>query len=110
VVRDPWQDPDVKAWMARTAETLPAKIKASNVVISLAPSNGKPDVKFSVELGMSIMLDKPILAVVQPGTRVPDHLVRVADLIVECDMNNPADQERLAEAIKKFVEKHIKGS
>jgi hypothetical protein len=34
----------------------------------------------------------------------------VADLIVECDMNNPADQEKLAEAIKKFVEKHIKGS
>jgi hypothetical protein len=76
----------------------------------LAPSTGEPDVKFSVELGMSIMLDKPILAVVQPGAKVPDHLARVADLIVECDMNNPADQEKLAEAIKKFVEKHIKGS
>jgi nucleoside 2-deoxyribosyltransferase len=39
-------------------------------------------VKFAVELGFAIMLNKPIIAVLQPGGTLPDKLRLVADEIV----------------------------
>jgi hypothetical protein len=53
-----------------------------------------------VELGLSILLDKPIIAVVKPGTRVPNKLVLVADRIVEGDITTPTGQQRLAVALR----------
>jgi hypothetical protein len=103
--KDPWDDPDAKAWLAHTAETLPGMIGASAITLSLVPE-GEPDIKFCVELGMCIMLDKPILAVVRPGTKVPEHLVRVADLIIECNMASNADRNKLAAAISEFAAKY----
>jgi hypothetical protein len=103
--QDPWNDPDAKAWVAHTAETLPGMIKDSVITLSLVP-DGDPDIKFCVELGMCIMLNKPILAVVRPGTKVPERLVRVADLIIECNIENDADRDKLAEAIKDFGNKY----
>lgn len=108
MTRDPWQDPDTKAWIADTQERLPGMIKDSAIVLSLVPE-GDPDVKFCVELGMCIMLDKPLLAVVRPGTKVPDHLVRVADLIVESNMETAADREKLAKAVEDFGRKYGNG-
>jgi len=105
MARDPWNHPDAKAWVARTAKELPKMIKDSIITLSLVP-DGDPDVKFCVELGMCIMLEKPILAVVRPGTHVPDHLVRVADLIIECNMENERDKEKLAESIAAFAKEH----
>lgn len=100
---DIWNNPDVKAWVARTAKELPGKIDSSAIVISIVPETAmKTDVKFAVELGFSIMMDKPIIAVVRPGTRVPDRLVRVADAIVECNMESETDREKLAATINRL--------
>lgn len=107
MARDPWQHPDIKAWVASTQKKLPGMIRDSAVVMSLVPT-GIPDVKYAVELGMSIMMDKPLVCVVRPGTKVPEHLVRCADLIIECNMEDEADKERLAEQLNKFMEKHTK--
>lgn len=106
---DPWAHPDTKAWLKRTAKVLPEMIRSSAVSVSLVPEDPRDtDIKYAVELGLTIMLDKPILCVVKPGTRVPDHLIRVADLIIECDMANEADRVRLAFAISEFVQKYAK--
>jgi hypothetical protein len=82
-------------------------IRDSMITVSLVPDEARnSDLKFAVELGLSIMFDKPILCVIKPGMQVPEHLVRVADLIVECDLNNPRDRERLGEAIAKFAKQY----
>lgn len=82
-------DPEFLAWAKGVQEDLVPKLQDSALCVSLVP-NGPTDVKFAVELGMSIMLDKPILALVQAGTKVPERLVRVADRIVEYDPDNMA--------------------
>ncbi len=51
------------------------------MTVSLVPK-GPADMKFAVELGLSIMLDKPFIAVVAPGQEVPAKLRAVADRIV----------------------------
>lgn len=101
---DPWDDPDTKAWLADTQKRLPQMIRDSRMVVSIVPESD-PDVKFCVELGMAIMLDKPLVFVVRPGTKVAEHLIRCADEIIECDMSNEADKLRLAEALKAWMEK-----
>ena len=105
---DPWRDPDVLRWMRRTRDKLPEMIDSSRAVISIVPENGmKTDVKFAVELGFSIMLNKPIVAVIRPGSHVPDKLVRVADEIIECDMETEADREKLAASIADFMQRRF---
>lgn len=68
----------------------------SAYVMSLVPKPGKVDVKFAVELGMAIMLDKPIIAMAQPGTPIPPGLRKVADAIIVADLDTEAGKQEAA--------------
>lgn len=101
---DDWSDhPDAKAWARRVRTDLVPKIQSSAATISIVPT-GDTDIKFAVELGLSIMLGKPLILVVMPGTQVPDKLVLIADEIAEiADMRSAADSARLGDAIKRVI-------
>ena len=79
---DVLDDPDFQEWAKRTRSKLMPMIQESALVISLVPTSDA-DMKFAVELGLSIMLDKPIIAVVSPGQIIAGKLRQVADAIVE---------------------------
>lgn len=76
----------------------------SAYVMSLVPDADKVDVKFAVELGLAIMLDKPILALVQPGVKIPDRLRQVADAIIVTDLDTEDGKAQAAREIKEFME------
>ena len=99
---DPFDDPDVQAWARHVREELVPKLRGSAASVSLIP-RGDVDVKFAVELGMSIMLDKPIIAIVTPGTPIPDRLARVADVILEGDLTDPTFGDRIQAAVTKVL-------
>lgn len=90
-------------FVSHCEEELYPKLDSSAFVMSLCPTDGKPDVKFSVELGMSIMLDKPIVAVVMPGVPMPKKLEMVADHILVVDIRTPSGQRMLTEAISDIM-------
>jgi len=97
-------DPSFERWKQHCIKTLIPKIEGSNIFVSLTPANAfKTDVKFAVELGFAIMYNKPIIAVIPPGTQVPDKLVRVADRIVELDLKDKNGQKRLMEVLKEMI-------
>lgn len=98
---DVYNNPEFKAWASRVHAHLLAPLSASALTMSLVP-DGETDIKFAVELGLSIMLDKPIIGLVRPGVKLPEHLVRVADAIVEFDPANP-DSEALTKAIEETM-------
>ena len=87
-------DPDFQAWAKRTRSELMPMIQESALIISLVPK-GDADMKFAVELGLSVMLDKPIIAVVAPGQIIAGKLRQVADAIVEWSPNQPGGQVAL---------------
>jgi len=103
---DPWQDPEVKQWMRHVRRKLIPKISGSAVTISIVP-NGQPDVKYAVELGMCIMLNKPILLFARTDTVIPERLRRVADEIIisDLDPDSRAEQEYVAQRVAEFMEK-----
>lgn len=72
----------------------------SAFVMSLVPGEGQFDIKFAVETGMAIMLDKPILAIATPGAKVPPKLARVADRVLYVDIDTEDGRRQVEEAIK----------
>lgn len=94
-----YDDPEFKAWARNVRAHLLPKMSESALSLTLVPT-GDTDIKFAVELGLSIMLDKPIIAVVQPGTKVPERLVRVADEIVEVQYGTPDASAKVQAAIE----------
>lgn len=85
---DPWQDPGLLRWMKRCETELVPMIRGSQMTASILPDEDGVDLKFAIELGLMIMMDKPIVLMVSPGRKVPDHMVRVSDAIVDFDPND----------------------
>lgn len=79
-----------------------AQMVDSAIVVSINPG-GEPDIKYAVELGLSIMLDKPILLVSMPGREIPERLRRVADEVVECDLDLEAGRQAVTEALQRMI-------
>jgi len=99
---DPYQDPQWLEYADHVKKELIPKIKDSAVAMALM-SGSDPDPKQAVELGYMILLDKPIITVVLPGVKIPGHLARVSDAIVEADMDDPkGTSARIAAAMQQI--------
>jgi nucleoside 2-deoxyribosyltransferase len=94
-------DPAVQRWFVHLREELAPMIADSAVAMSMWPNGTEIDPKMAVELGYMLLLDKPIIVVVEPGSKVPDNLVKVAVRIIEADQDAPDTALRLAQAIKE---------
>ena len=100
---DPFQDPEWKAYVTHVRTELVPMMQGSNICMSIPPVDPKNvDVKFAVELGLMIMLDKPMLAVCRIGTELPAKLRRVCDEIVFGDANDPETREQMFAAMKRM--------
>lgn len=100
---DLWEEPTAKAWVKQVLEGMAPKMRDSALVMQLVP-DGDGDVKFWVELGASIMMNKPILALVFGDTEIPAKLALIADEIVRLPEGvNPDASDELAAAIKRML-------
>jgi nucleoside 2-deoxyribosyltransferase len=90
-------------WLEHVRDKLIPMVRKCHVSLNLVP--GDPDPKFCVELGVAMMLDKPIIALVRPGVKLPLKLAKVADEIVEVP-GGPQTKEtaqRIQEAIERVM-------
>lgn len=92
-----------KDWVKHVKDELIPMIDDSAYVMSLVPKADDVDVKFAVELGLSIMMDKPIVAIVQPGTPVPKKLLMVAEHVITADLSNDDDRARLVDQLETIL-------
>lgn len=102
MTHDPWQETEVRKWAHRFEREVLPKIKNSTIGISIAPTDGDFDVKFAVELGAMIMLDKPILVIAAVGQVIPPKLMAIAHRVVYADMTTEAGQEAVMAAIQEM--------
>jgi nucleoside 2-deoxyribosyltransferase len=80
-------------------------IESSACVMSLVP-DGEPDIKFAVELGLAIMLGKPVIAVAMPGSEVPSGLRKVAAAVIEdADLDTGAGRDEFARQLKAAMDR-----
>jgi len=68
--------------------------------INLTVYSGKVDPKLCLELGASILLDKPLLVVAVKGSHLPPKLRLLADRVVEVeDVDAPGASEEIKRAV-----------
>lgn len=101
---NPFEGDEWEAFARNALEDLVPKLQGSMCTVSIVPRD-TADVKFALELGFSVMLDKPIIAVIPPGRQVPSKLARIADEIVEGDPGDDDFNNRLRAAIDRVFAK-----
>jgi hypothetical protein len=100
---DPFKTAAWRAYAKRAEEELVPMLRDSVVSLSIVPS-GETDIKYALELGMSIMLDKPIIALIAPGAEIPGKLRLVADHVIEVDLTDESSRNRLSIALGKIID------
>jgi hypothetical protein len=100
---DDWtaNDPQWQSFVDHVRRDALVKMTDSAAVVSICPP-GEPDIKFAVELGLAIMLDKPLLILVGPGRDVPEHLRRVADELVVADVDVEEGRQLVQQALERL--------
>ena len=101
------EEPDYEAFLERAREEMLPKLNDSVMAIMVCPLDPKEiRMEFALELGCAILLDKPIILIVPSGTKVPDHIVRVSDEIVEMDLKQPFEKSKaVQDAILRVTER-----
>lgn len=95
-----WKDPQAQEYLDRAERELLPKVEQSRTTLALW--DGTVDAKNALEIGYMVCLDKPIILIVPPGTKVPNKLALVADSIIEGDVGDPTVAERLAAEIMRL--------
>lgn len=92
MTENPYDDPQWQEYADHALAELVPKLDASAVAVALVPRRpqDRSDIKMCLEIGVMIMLDKPLIVMIQPGTQVPAKIAKVADAIVEYDVSDPA--------------------
>jgi hypothetical protein len=110
-MNDPWDHPEARAFDKHVREvTIPMVGDSAYGVGILSPaSTGATfDVRQAVEIGAMLLMGKPLILGVEPGSHVPDGLARAADEIVEVDV--AGDSEGTAAALKAAMDRlHERG-
>lgn len=101
---DPFTGPEWHRYVNDVRKRMVPAMRDSAYVMSIVP--GEPDVKFAVELGLSIMMDKPLFVVVPPGRSVPDKLVQIADKLVQMTDDPEETSLRIQAAITEYQQEH----
>jgi hypothetical protein len=94
-----------ESWVEHVRKDTVQKMDESAFVMQLVPSADKVDIKFATEIGLSIMLDKPILAIAAPGAEIPAKLRKIADVIVYADIDTEEGRDLVGQAVQDFKEK-----
>lgn len=95
-------DPEYLKWKQHIEDELIPMIEESAVSVTIA-SDGKPDVKLAVELGLSILLDKPIILARFKGATIPPKLALVADEVVDFGKYDDVEAQAFQEAMSRIV-------
>lgn len=64
----------------------------------------EPDAYSALQLGMCLLLGKPLLLITAPGVAIPDSLRRAADTVVEADTDTVQGRTAIALAIARMTD------
>ena len=75
------------------------ELSRSSHMLVIGPEAGTSDYLIAMQIGYSILMDKPMIVLAPEGRHVGERLLRIADHVVTCDITN---EKGLAEATKRL--------
>lgn len=89
-------------WVRERQQNLLPKVAQSEYVMSFVPeTKHRSDIKFCLELGVSLMMDKPLILVDAPGVDIPARLASIADAVIHLD-HPPFTEEGTAQLADRY--------
>lgn len=82
-------------------------MQGSRIFMSLFTDNFKKDPKCLMQLGLAVMLDKPIYLVAPKGTVIPGNLIRMAEHIEFADFSDPKNIEAASKRVMAAAKKYL---
>ena len=76
-------------------------VRSSDAFVMVFTANGSVASIDTTLLGLAVTLDKPIIVVCPPGSKIPDKLAKVVDRFIE--LNTDAEQEQIVQAVKEAL-------
>jgi hypothetical protein len=104
----PYDAPEFRQWADDMRKRLIPKMEESASVLMIAPNmSEKFDIEFALQIGASILLEKPLILLVHSGRTIPPKLRAIADRVIVSDLDpvsmNAADiQDQIKQAITDF--------
>lgn len=106
---DVWNDPEIKAFLARADDELVPMLRESSMTAALYDGpRDDPDVQHALEIGLSIMMGIPIVIICLNGEEPTGKLAQVADHIIKLEpgeFGTPAANERLMRRLQDLAAK-----
>jgi hypothetical protein len=96
-------DDEFELFERQVREELLPKLSGSNYVISIAPSPEHIDIKVAVEVGLAILLNKPLIVMAPEGRVHPEKLLRIADYVVTGDIESDEGRQVMFEKIGRIL-------
>lgn len=97
------RDKRFKKYAKHVREEMVPKMRGSAYVMTVAPTGGDVDVKIAVEIGYAILMDKPLIVLKPAGRTVAEKLLRIADHIIEGDMDTEEGRASISEQLRRLM-------
>lgn len=94
---------DLREISKKVVDILYPKINDSDVFAALVTDSYFKDALCATQLGLAILLDKPIALIVDKTVKLPSKLIKVANKIDYVDMKNEEDINRASQSLYDFV-------
>ena len=103
---NPFESDDFKRWADDMRKRLIPKMAESASVLMIAPNmSEKFDIEFALQIGASILLEKPLILLVHAGRTIPPKLLAIADKVIEADMDiTTMDSEKIQRQLRQAMQ------
>jgi hypothetical protein len=92
---------DFEAFAEQVRDDLLPKLKGSNYVVNIMPN--EIDIKVAVEIGLAILLDKPLVVLAPDGRVACPKLLRIADHVITGDLESKAGRDAMFEKLGRIL-------
>jgi hypothetical protein len=103
--------PEMQEFLRHAQEDMFPKLQNSVMTFAIFDEN-KVDAKIALELGATILFDKPLIVVADKNKLIPARLLRIADAVIDIEdwKNNPEKaREIITRTLLKIRERYPSG-
>jgi len=79
------------------------KMQDSQFVVAIAPGEGDYDLHAAIEIGLCILMGKPLIVLAPDGRVHPEKLLRIADHVIRGDMETEAGRAAMFERMERIL-------
>ncbi len=99
-----WSDnPGFRRYAKHFLKNVRPEIARSSYFVAIAPQGTCADVQMATEIGMAIMLDKPLIVIAPEGRHVAERLLRIADHVIVGNADTDAGREEIARKLEALT-------